>query len=275
MKRLTTLLITIFALSMLVILPVYAHGGKDDPQHHKHATKTPCATATPHPVQTPQHPHPTQTPQHPHPTQIPQHLHPTQTPQHPHPEQTPQHPHPEQTPQHLHPTQTPQHPHPTQTPPHSHTHTHQIPQHPQPVPHTGDYVNLRSTIQAQENNSWMIGDVLVTITDTTIINERYGPAEIGALVNVKAFRQEDGSLYAHRITVMANNQYQTNSISWIGELEAMEDDLWTIGGRDVVVDANTLLITNNGPLEIGSTVQVHALQLEDGTLWARRIETKD
>ena len=285
MKRLTTLLITIFALGMLVILPVYAHGGKDDPQHHKHPTKTPTCTATPHHTATP------------------------------------------------HPTQTPQHPHPTQTP-----------QHPHPTPHPGIYVDLRGVVQVMEDDFWIIDEIRVAVNDDTVINEQFGPAELGALVDVKALRQEDGSLlavrivvkrdgqlmnaiqfegmiqtmsqsmwivggrqvvidddtevdetqgqaqvgahvmvqaileaddllHARRITVLAHHQNHASPVSWVGVLESMEDDVWTVEGRDVVVDARTQLITRNGPLEVGATVHVYALQLENDVLWAQRIET--
>ncbi len=198
-------------------------------------TAEPTETHTPEPTETAE---PTETP---HPGETPS---PTETP---HPSETP------------HPTETPNpSPHPTRT------------------PNPGEEVEFRGVIMSQNGTQWVINSVTVTVDENTRIDEEHGQAVVGALVDVEAIRQEDGSLWAKKIEVKrsTDNEEERNYVEFKGVIEAKTDTVWTIGGRDVMVDANTVIDERYGPAEVGAYVEVKALQSNDGSLYAVRIKVE-
>ena len=64
-------------------------------------------------------------------------------------------------------------------------------------------------------------------------------------------------------------QYSDDNFEFTGQVEAMGDDRWTIGGRGVVLTADTKI---EGLLAIGDLASVHARVDQDGSLIARKIE---
>ncbi len=202
-------------------------------------TAEPTETHTPEPTETPdatETPEATETP---HPGETPG---PTETP---HPSETP------------HPTETPE-PRPTRT------------------PHPGEEVEFRGVIMSQNGNLWVINGVTVTVDENTRIDEEHGQAVVGALVDVEAIRQEDGSLWAKEIEVKrsSDNEEEQNYVEFKGTIEAKSDTVWSIGGREVMVDANTVIDEREGPADIGAYVEVKAMQNSDGTLYALRIKVE-
>ena len=136
-------------------------------------------------------------------------------------------------------------------------------------------VEFKGTIEAKNGSMWTIGGRQVMVDGATEINERKGPADVGAYVEVKARQQNDGNLHARKIKVESHNGGYNDlpKVEWKGDIEAMNGNTWTIAGRQVMVDARTRLITDHGPMEVGAYVKVKARQQNDGSLWAERIET--
>ncbi len=135
-------------------------------------------------------------------------------------------------------------------------------------------MQFEGQIQAMNQAMWMIGGRQIVIDDDTTIDESNGRAVVGARVSVRATRELDRKLHARSITVLAQTPQTLAAVSWTGTLEAMNAATWRIAGREVVVDARTRLVRSNGPLMVNATVHVDALQQSDGTLWARRIESR-
>lgn len=61
-------------------------------------------------------------------------------------------------------------------------------------------------------------------------------------------------------------------IEFSGRVEAMNDDVWLIAGKAVIVDAETDI---DDAIVVGAQVKVKAKQLADGTLRARRIDLRE
>ncbi len=136
-------------------------------------------------------------------------------------------------------------------------------------------VEFKGAIEAKNRNMWTIGGRQVMVDANTQIDEQNGPANVGAYVEVKARRNDDGSLYANKISVESrHDDGELPRIEWQGAIESMTGSVWTIGGRNVLVDARTRFNTDHGPVEMGAFVEVKARQQADGVLWAERIATQ-
>ena len=126
--------------------------------------------------------------------------------------------------------------------------------------------------------------ISVTVTEETYVNDRKGPVEYGAWVEVKALKEDDGTLTAVLIKV----EDDTDVPVWV-EFEGTVVTTGTIPGDWVIetissTESVTVHVTNDTrlvpctaslPLTLGTSVRVKALQLPDGTLLAVRIEIAD
>ena len=117
---------------------------------------------------------------------------------------------------------------------------------------------------------WTIGgrDFLV---NTSIAPDRsttkiVGNPQIGDWVAVEGRVLPDGSYFADRIALL--HRAEANRFVFTGTVDAMGDAGWTISGRDVQVNGETVVETGIG---IGDRVEVAGVILDDGTLLAGRI----
>jgi hypothetical protein len=117
---------------------------------------------------------------------------------------------------------------------------------------------------------WRIGGFDLKVDEDTVIDEREGPAKVGAYADVKAMRQADGSLYAKRIHIQ-NDVPDGFKIEFRGPIEAMSADQWRVAGFDVMVDDGTQF-ENMAHAALGVTAEVKARRMDDGSLLAIKIE---
>jgi hypothetical protein len=61
-------------------------------------------------------------------------------------------------------------------------------------------------------------------------------------------------------------------IQFTGQIEVIASDMWVVGGRTLIVTADTEIKPG---LAVGDQAKVHAVTQADGTLWAREIEPAD
>jgi len=137
----------------------------------------------------------------------------------------------------------------------------------------GVEIEFQGFIEAVNGDVWVVAGEEVIVDANTNIDEREGKAVVGAYVEVKAERRTDGSLYARRIRVRTQEE-EMPEVEWKGAVEAINGEIWTIGGREVLVDARTRLEEENGPIDVGVYVEVKARQQTDGSLWAERIRSR-
>jgi len=78
-----------------------------------------------------------------------------------------------------------------------------------------------------------------------------------------------GVAFARELTNAEYNTTATDEVEFTGTVESINGNVWTIGGRTVVVDSATEL---TGFISVGQQVKVHASMGVDGSLAAREIE---
>ncbi len=134
-------------------------------------------------------------------------------------------------------------------------------------------VKLRGTIEALPAGSlvgdWLVSGQTVHVFATTQIKQEV-PAGIGRLVEVKGYRQADGSINATKVEVKREKFY--------GYVEALPASTlvgdWTISGRIVHVTSTTKIEQKKGAVAIGAYVEVKGYSEADGSFTATKIEVK-
>ena len=107
---------------------------------------------------------------------------------------------------------------------------------------------------------------MVEVNAQTVIR---GNPRVGDLVEVRTDRAPDGTLTA---TDIHREDGVDDEREFRGIVEAIGASSWTIGGREVLVNAATVIF---GSPQVGDLVEVHADRASDGTLTATRIKTED
>jgi hypothetical protein len=146
-------------------------------------------------------------------------------------------------------------------------------------------------VESIQPTSWKVAGVEVVVQPTTEIKD---VIQVGDLAKVHARNLDDGSIAAREIELAAgdrqagfevssitnsNNSFATGGgdtltmngleIEFYGIVEAMDDNVYTITGRQVVITPGTEI---KDVIQIGDEVKVHAYVTSDGSLAAREIE---
>jgi hypothetical protein len=135
---------------------------------------------------------------------------------------------------------------------------------------------LKGTIDTVSDNTMVVDGKTVIINEATHIE---GTPTAGAVVEIKAVVQEDGSLLAIRMEVKgtANQDCYDDSCEddKYVELEGVADNVTStsvvVHGKTVTVDGST---TVKGTLVDGVKVEVKAIVQDDGSLLAVKIEAE-
>ncbi len=128
-------------------------------------------------------------------------------------------------------------------------------------------IEFFGTVEAMGADAWTIGEQTVAVTAQTEIK---GTFAAGDSVKVHARVQADSSLVAREIEPARGVAGEPGTlIEFIGAVEAMAADTWTVGGKSVAITAQTEI---KDAIAVGDRVKVHALVGADGALTAREIE---
>ena len=132
---------------------------------------------------------------------------------------------------------------------------------------------------------WVISGHEVNVVDgLTEIDEHKGPAEVGARVKVEAIREPDGTLTALEIEVKKDgdtdeDDHGRDYVEFKGAVESLPAGglvgTWVVDGRTVEVTAHTRIEQKNGPITVGTVVEVEGWKLEGGAIQARKIKSED
>jgi hypothetical protein len=132
---------------------------------------------------------------------------------------------------------------------------------PNPLPEPVEFTDVVKSINGEW---WSIGDYTLKVTGETTLENNPG---VGDMVSVKAERRAGGEIVALRITALRAIQRDFN-----GVIESMSGSIWVISGTPVTIDGATEI---RGTPEIGSKVQVSALEHPDGRLVATLVAVVD
>ncbi len=126
-------------------------------------------------------------------------------------------------------------------------------------------IRFRGVVEAALPNGYRVSGQTVVVTATTRVE---GPIAVGTQVDVMGAPLADGSILALRIRVEAPQA----EVEFRGVVEAIQPDGYRIAGRTVIVTATTPI---EGPITVGSMVEVRGLLQPDGTILALRIHREE
>jgi hypothetical protein len=131
-----------------------------------------------------------------------------------------------------------------------------------------DELEFRGIVEAIGDTTWTISGRVVHVNASTFFR---GSPRVGDLVEVRADRAADGTLTATHIK-LEDDEDADDEREFRGVVEAIGGASWTIGGRIVLVNAQTAIFGNP---QVGDLVEVRADRAPDGTLTATRIKKED
>jgi hypothetical protein len=126
------------------------------------------------------------------------------------------------------------------------------------------------------NGSWIVGNVTVTVNINTTVLPTRTVAALGAIAEVHASRQPDGSLLATRIQIEHAGEVE-GEVEFRGPIVALPGapDLngpWVVGNLTVTVNLTTTVLPARTAAALGAIAEVKALRQPDGSLLAQTIK---
>ncbi|HEX4947799.1 MAG TPA: DUF5666 domain-containing protein [Blastocatellia bacterium] len=128
---------------------------------------------------------------------------------------------------------------------------------------------------------WAVGDKVVHVAATTIIEQEHGAVAVGAYVEIKGTPNSDGSLTATKVEVQlpVGNPGGAEAIEFTGNIEELPSTTgrigdWKVAGKVVHVSATTFIKQERTQVAAGVTVEVTGLQQSNGSVIALKIETR-
>jgi hypothetical protein len=121
---------------------------------------------------------------------------------------------------------------------------------------------------------WNIAGITFVTDEGTQFDQRNGAFAVGAIVKVEFLIRSTGEFYARTIETKSAERPQRGHA--FGTIESVPDGqigVWTIGGIDYQVTAQTILRNRHGALEVGARVRVKYLVDSAGVRTALKIET--
>ena len=149
---------------------------------------------------------------------------------------------------------------------------------PTPVatPAAGEEIEFFGSVVNIASDAWTVGDQTVAITSATEIK---GTISVGDPVKVHAVVQPDLSLTAREIETATeadlasgDDDSSTEDVELKGTVEQIVGDEWTVASVTFVVPPGTAI---DGAVQVGDTVEIHAVWSADGVLTAIRIHLED
>ena len=145
------------------------------------------------------------------------------------------------------------------------------------TPAAGQEIEFFGSVVDIASDAWLVGDRTVAITSATEIK---GTISIGDSVKVHALVQPDLSLTAREIEPATEDDLlsggddsgDTEDVELKGLVEKIEGDEWTVASVTFIVPAGTEI---DGPVQVGDTVEIHAIWSAEGVLTAIRVHLED
>ncbi len=145
--------------------------------------------------------------------------------------------------------------------------------------------DFRGTIESLPSASgrigqWSVSGRKVNVTASTRLKPDNAAVAIGFVVQVKGAFRQDGSIDAAEIEIKSNGGNGGSFVEFQGVVETLpgtagQIGMWTVSGRKVNVAANTRIEQENGPVAVGSPVEVKGSLQSDGSINATKIEVEN
>ncbi len=140
-------------------------------------------------------------------------------------------------------------------------------QTPRPTVPAFQTFHLRGQIEAIEGQVWTVSGQAVTVPEDARVS---GDPEVGLFVDIHGYIDDQGTLIAVQVHVLDTTATPAAPVvRFVGIVEAMGEEQWTVNGQQVVVTPDTEI---EDGIEVGDIVQVKAQVQPDGALVALRIK---
>lgn len=126
-------------------------------------------------------------------------------------------------------------------------------------------ISHEGELEVMEPGRWWVGGRAVLLDEQTQVDETAALAEVGAQVHVVGWPIAENALQAQQVTVVQAAAQPAQWLSFVGQIEAVEEAAWVISGQRVTHQAYTRV---PGELRSGTRVAVRARQMADGSLRA-------
>ncbi len=125
---------------------------------------------------------------------------------------------------------------------------------------------------------WVVARTKVTVASATKIDQTRGKVAIGALVEIKGVKQNDGSISATEVVVKLSPNGGL-PVKFTGKIEELpstpgRDGDWKVSGKTVHVTSATKIDQERGQVAVDAIVEVEGLAQNDGSINALEIEVK-
>jgi len=147
-----------------------------------------------------------------------------------------------------------------------------------------DEVEFTGRIDALEEGGITVDGIFFVVNNATqVLDNNNNPFDfamlvVGQLVEIKGFRQADGTILAVRIKIEDRDD---DEVELTGEIERIDGNSLVVAGLTFLVDGNTIVLDNdNQPimltdLSVGLIVEIRADVQPDGSLLASDIKIED
>lgn len=111
---------------------------------------------------------------------------------------------------------------------------------------------------------WQISGITYTVTISTVLNTQHGALEAGQNARVKYWLDENGNRVAWQIKAMppaagGNQPWDLKLVGFVETMPPAADGFigtWTVGGVELVADANSQFDEEEGVIDVGTFVKV-------------------
>ena len=139
-------------------------------------------------------------------------------------------------------------------------------------------VNFNSAVEKLPDTGlwgdWVVADKTVKVMPATRINQQKGLVMIGAEVNVIG-TQMDSKITAMQITVLHSDAAGGRPVVFVGRIQTLPASgvvgAWKIGGREVTVTSQTILLPKDVTPKVGAWALVEGLRPTTGPIVANQI----
>lgn len=131
---------------------------------------------------------------------------------------------------------------------------------------------------------WKVDQHTVLVTEATLIDEHKALVEVGAMVRIRAQRDNDGTFTAVEIVVVKGNSDDDDDkpgnrfVKFEGSVKGLPSNGlkgdWTVNDVTVQVDERTRIKGHVSSIAIGIAVEVKGFQRTDGVVEAREIKVE-
>ena len=125
---------------------------------------------------------------------------------------------------------------------------------------------------------WVVAGRTIHVTPTTRIQTVHGPVAVGVPVKVIGTLRPDGTIDARKIQTEKKDHLSffefEGTVQSLPSTPGLVGD-WVVGGRTVHVTSLTRIEPEDGPITVGSRVEVKGVVRSDGSVDAVKIESED